>query len=208
MVLKKIDSVLLLRISLVSAIFFLSVLVLLCLTAQQIGKKLEVVAQFFPTTRNAPILYEFSQLNRVVPFKAIDDKKRIDEMLVRYYLEMRYTQMQDTNEMKYRWGFGGPVYRLSSPLVYVNFSKNLEKKLDTLPDVVKIIDIENIDVRGNVYEVDFTIYTNFPEGHFQTERKRAVLEYVYVPFRRSLSSVYGNPYGMMFVRFEEKSFQN
>ena len=129
-------------------------------------------------------------------------------MLVRYYLEMRYTQIQDTYEMTYRWGFGGPVYRLSSPLVYVNFSKNLEKKLDTLPDVVKIIDIRNVKVQGNVYEVDFIVYTNFPEGQPRPEKKRATLEYVYVPFRRSLSSVYGNPYGMMFIRFEEKTFQN
>ena len=207
MVLKKIDSVLLLRISLVSAIFFLSVLVLLCLTAQQAGKKLEVVAQFFPTTQNAPTLYEFSQLNRLVPFKAINDKKRINEMLVRYYLEMRYTQMQDTNEMTYRWGFGGPVYRLSSPLVYVAFSKDLEKKLDTLPDIVKIIDIRNVRLQGNVYEVDFTVYTNFPDGRSQPEEKRATLEYVYAPFRRSLSSFYGNPYGLMFIRFGEKNFQ-
>ena len=208
MVFKKINSVLLLRISLGSAIFFLSILVLLCLTAQQMGKKLEVVAQFFPTTQNASILYEFSQLNRLVPFKAINDKKRINEMLVRYYLEMRYTQIQDTYEMTYRWGYGGPVYRLSSPLVYVNFAKKLERRLEGLPDVVKTIDIKNIKVQGNVFEVDFIVYENFPEGQIRLEKKRATLEYVYASFRRSLSSVYGNPYGMMFIRFEEKTFQN
>ena len=201
------------RISLVAALSLLSVLVLLCLAALHMSGNLQVVAQFFPVfsqggtlSEKSFTMREFSQLAVFSPIGiGPKDKQEIDEMLVRYYLEMRYTQMPDNNEMLTRWGEGGAVYYLSQPSVYAEFSSGLQKRLDSLPDVVKTIEIKNVTryENRNQFNIDFVIYEAYPDGQVQAKGKNAVLTFVYRPYRRIFSPFFTNPYGLMFTQFEE-----
>lgn len=207
---KKISSVLFFRVSLVCAVFSLMLLLLLSLTAWQMSKKLHVVAQFFPTTKNSATLGEFSQLNTLSPLDISGEKDReqIEEMLARYYLEMRYTQIPDGYEMAHRWGIGGPVFLLSTPSLYNKFAKNLESRLDSLPEIVRTIDIEDVKHKGGLFEIRFYVYENLSTGQVRGQYKMALLKYDYVPVRRIRSPYFSNPYGLVFTNIEENVIQN
>ena len=202
---KKIDSFLFFRISLWVSLFLLGCLVLLCLTAIHTGGNLKVAAQFFSVAPRS-----FTQLKEISPIESgTKDKAMLDEMLMRYYLETRYTQMPDASEMRYRWGIGGPLYYLSLPSLYNDFAKDVAKKIDDLPDVVKTIEIKRVTRQDNVFIVDFMVYENYPEGQVRAQQKNAVLEFVYLPARRVLGRPhFNNPYGLTFIRFEETERKN
>ena len=204
---KRISTIVFFRLSLFGAVFLLVILVLLSLTAWQMTKELHVVAQFFPTTQNSPTLREFSQLNTISPLEISGkDKDQIQEMLVRYYLEMRYTQIPDPNEMYFRWGVGGPVFYLSLPSLYYEFAKGLETRVESLPeDLIKTIDIKTVEHKGNVFIVNFDLYEHsLATGQIQLQHRNAILEYTYAPSRRLSLPNFTNPYGLIFIRIEEK----
>ena len=202
---KKGNSLLLFRISLWCSVVLLGCLFLLCLTAIQMGGNLKVVAQFFSVAPKT-----FTQLKSISPFESgTKDKSMIDEMLMRYYLEMRYSQIPDSAEMRYRWGVGGPLYYLSLPSLYNDFSKGIAKKIDDLPDVVKTIEVKRVIRQENVFMVDFVVYENLPGGQVRVQQKNAILEFIYIPARRILGwPHFNNPYGLTFVRFEETERKN
>lgn len=206
MALKKMGGLVFFRVSLFSALFLLITLVLLSLAAIQTGSELNVRAQFFSTMYGSATLRNFSQLNTLSPMDlGVRDKKLIDEMLLRYYLEMRYTQLRDTNEMIYRWGIGGPVYLLSTPKLYNAFAGNLEKKIETLPNSVVTIEIESVERKNydNTFTVNYLLHENLPDGQVRSKAKNAVLEFRYIPSRIRYSAKFSNPYGLVFIRFEE-----
>ena len=199
---KKLGSVVCFRITFAASLLLLVLLVLLALTAVQVGGDLKVVAQFFSTTKESPILRKFSQLNTLSPIE-MGDRRLIDEMLMRHYLEMRYEQMPDVREMRYRWGIPGPVYILSSFKVYNDFAKGLEKKLNDLPDVVVTVQIKDVKRHDNVFVVNFSVLENLPNGQVHRKEKNAVLEFRYARGRPRWDPKLINPYGLIFVRFEE-----
>ena len=202
MSLRKLGAVLSFRVTLFVSAILMVILVFLALAAVQVGSKLKVVAQFFPTTKDSSTLYEFNQLSTLSPIE-MGDRKLIDEMLMRHYLEMRYEQMPDIREMKYRWGIPGPVYILSSPKVYSDFSVGLEKKLDNLPDLIVTIHVRDVSRRDNVFIVNFSIREHLPDGQVRIKEKNAVLEFRYISGRPRWDRKLINPYGLIFVRFEE-----
>lgn len=204
---KRISTIIFFRLSLFGAVFLLVLLVLLTLTAWQMTKELHVAAQFFPTTQNSPTLREFSQLNTISPLEISGkDKEQIEEMLVRYYLEMRYTQIPDKREMYFRWGKGGPIFYLSTPSLYYEFAKNL--KIETLPDLIRTIDIKDVVHKGNLFIITFALYEHLPTGQVQVQYRNVVLEYSYASRRRMFLPYFTNPYGLVFIRVEEKIIQN
>ena len=202
---KRRSSLVLFYISLITSILMVSSLVFLALTALQTARSAQVVAQFFTATKEAKgILVEFSQLNSITPMETID-RKLLDEMMVRYYLEMRYTQIPDQQEMAYRWGIGGPVHILSGPLVYNEFSKDLKKKIESLPDVVKTIQIQKVTHTGAGFDIDFLIFDNYSDGRPSTYSGRNVMvDFTYSKSRRRYQGNYTNPYGIVFTRFSER----
>ena len=205
---KRISTLVFFRLSLLGAVFLLVLLTLLALTAWQMTKELHVVAQFFPTTKNSPTLSEFSQLSTISPLEISGKyKDQIEEMLVRYYLEMRYTQIPDRGEMYFRWGVGGPVFYLSIPSVYYNFAGNLENKVEGLPNLIRTIDIKSVKHRGNIFDVTFALYEHLPTGQIQVQYRNVVLEYSYASSRKIFSPVFTNPNGLIFVRVDEKVVQ-
>ncbi len=188
-------------ISLIAAVLLLILLILNCLTALQTGGKLQVIAQFFPAN-----LREFSHLNTLSALDSVRkrrDREKIDEMLVRYYLEMRYTQIPDRNEMLYRWGRGGPLYLLSLPSLYAEFVKDFDHKLESIRNVqtIKIIKVEKD--QDNVFRVNFFIYEHIPQKAPIEKEKTATITFGYEPKRIRHSSVFSNPYGLMVIRFHE-----
>ena len=202
MTLKRMGAALSFRVMLALSVVLMAFLVLLALTAVQVGGQLKVVAQFFPTTKDSSILYEFNQLNTLSPIER-GDRRLVDEMLMRQYLEMRYEQIPDVREMSYRWGIQGPVYTLSSPKVYRAFSAGLEKKLEDLPDLVITINIKDVSRHDNVFVVNFSVLEQSPDGQIRVKEKNAVLEFRYVSGRPRWDPKLINPYGLVFVRFEE-----
>lgn len=204
MAFKDLGSVIAFRISLFASLLLLISLVLLTLAAVQVGGDLKVLVQFFPTTKDSATLHEFTQLNTLSPIEK-GDRKLIEEMLMRHYLEMRYEQIPDVREMKYRWGVPGPVYILSTLTLYNEFAAGLEKKLEDLPEVVITIEIEKIlEHRDNRFRVDFRIFENMPSGQVRVKEKNAVLEFRYATGRPRWDPKLINPYGLIFVRFEER----
>ena len=210
MALRKLSSLVFFRVSLCLTFVALSILVLLGLVALQSEGSLNVVAQVFSATKDSATLHEFSQLNSVVPMEE-GDVDKIDEMLARYYLTLRYEQVPDTHEMVYRWGRGGPLYLLSTPSVYNGFAGNLEKKIGALPNIVSSIEIKQIKRQDNIFRINFRIYENLPDNQIRLKEKNVVLEFRYLPQRRRFSPIFTNPFGLVFTRVEEtdvKSSQN
>ncbi len=206
MAVKSLGTLVVFRISLVASLLLLVLTVLLGLTAVQVAGELKVVIQFFPTTKDSVILHEFKQLNTLSPIE-MGDRKLVEEMLVRHYLEMRYEQIPDEREMRYRWGIMGPVYTLSTLDEYNKFAVGLKKKLEDLPDVITTIEVERVSKNDYVFNVDFRILENLPSGQVRVKEKNAILEFRYATGRPRWDPKLINPYGLIFIRFEEKDRQ-
>ena len=195
------------RITLGISVFLSLLLVMLSLTALQVGGKLTVVPQFFSATKEtAAILGKFTQLNSISPISSGNEGKGlIDEMLVRYYLEMRYSQIPDAAEMQVRWGTGGPVDLLSLPSIYSKFAAKASPKIDKLPRNVITIDIKRLwRDRNNTFNIDFLIYERFPNGMHNVIAKNVILRFRYYRYRIFRNSTkFNNPYGFTVIHFEE-----
>ena len=188
--------------SLIVAVLLLVLLVVNCLTALKTGKELHVIAQFFPSN-----LREFSNLNTLSDFESVrkekEERGKIEEMLVRYYLEMRYTQIPDKNEMLYRWGKGGPVYLLSLPSLYAEFTKDLDHKLESIRNVQTIKIIKVVKDQDNVFRVNFFVYEHIPQKAPIETEKSVSLTFRYYEPRSRRSSIFTNPYGFIVTHFDE-----
>ena len=202
MTLRRMGAVLSFRITLILSVVLMVGLVFLTLTAVQMSDQLKVVAQFFPTTKDSSSLYEFNQLNTLSPIE-MGDRRLVDEMLMRYYLQMRYEQIPDAREMSYRWGVPGPVYILSDYKIYNEFAVGLEKKLEDLPDQITTINIKDVSRHDNVFMVNFSVLEQLPNGQVRIREKNAVLEFRYGRGRPRWDPKLINPYGLIFNRFEE-----
>ena len=234
MVSKKIEPVVLFRISFFSALFLMVCLVMQTLTAYHMVSgnseaRLQVRAQFFPIAVpknkegvaskdfSQPTLHEFSQLNTFSPMyfdtevNGLDvgmrDKGMIDEMLVRYYLETRYTQIPDLNEMAYRWGIGSPLYFLSTRKLYNDFIGKWDQKMASLGKNVITIHIKNIKRGGNSFDVDFDLYENLPDGQHRFKSKHVNLKFRYANFHM-YTPIFSNPYGMIFTSLDESEIKS
>ena len=210
MALKKLNGRFLFHITLFFSFLMLSSLVFLGLVALQAEDGLNVVAQIFTATKDSgAMLHEFSQLHTlsVIPTDATplrrDDTEKIDEMFARYYLSMRYEQIPDEAEMTYRWGIGGPLYLLSLPSVYNDFAGKLEKKISSLPNSVSSVEVQDVNLNGNVFTIIFLIHENLPGNQVRTKRKNAMIEFAYIKSRRRFNPNFTNPFGFTVVRFEE-----
>ena len=204
---KKLGATLLFRITLAVCVLLTIFLVLLTWVAVEVGGELKVVAQFFPTTKDSAVLYEFNQLNTLAPIE-MGDRKLVDEMLARHYLEMRYEQIPDVRDMKYRWGIFGPVYTLSSLPLYNEFAAGLEKKLEDLPDTITTISIRDVKRHDNIFVINFSLLEHLPGGQIRVKEKNAVLEFRYGSTRPRWDPKLINPYGLIFIRFEETDRKN
>ena len=127
-------------------------------------------------------------------------RSQLEEMFVRYYVEMRETILPAGTELKRRWGVGGPVHMLSSPRVYNKF-KPSEEDMARIQESHQQRTVDILSVRKmkeGLYDVMFDVYQT-TSGRMQRRRKTMSLKYTYSPSYRRLGRSFSNPFGMVFT---------
>ncbi len=197
------------KISLIGSVVVLSLTFFLTFTLVQHSRDLRVLAQFY--TEQA---MKSEQQSEVVPFESEDSLKSsrlnrgfIDEMLLRYYVETRYSSIPDSAEMTRRWGGRSYLARLSTPAIYSDFANGLEKRLKNLPSSVVTVDILQVkqDARdANLYYIDFDIYTTSRTGEVAgIQKKTAAIKITHNLKRKLFRTDFSNPYGTLIRTFSE-----
>ena len=146
------------------------------------------------------LLSSHSEINK-------SNRKLLDEMLVRYYLDVRYSLFSDEREMRFRWGPGGIIYSLSSPAVYRKFTpdKEVYKKIPHL-NFSKSVDIVSLNSLDNTYTVEFDIYTFYPHEPNEkpkVERRVANFEIGHRGNVHTYNNIASNPFGFYVKTFNE-----
>ena len=135
----------------------------------------------------------------------VTSSKKIDEMLLRYYLEMRYSVIPDLEEMTRRWEVGGVVDYLSAPSAYEAFHatvKNLAEIKNARPRVVDVLNVQR-NKGERQYAVDFDLYTFDGSTNWVKTPKHVVVDFSYVRSRAMLGSELSNPRGFVVTRVDE-----
>ena len=214
MTFKKPDSLMTLKISSILAILFCGVLLMLCLTALNMSRELQVTPQFFVDPKYSG---ESSQKMMIYSLKDAsgrqeEGQKILDEMLMRYYIQMRYEQIPDMQEMLFRWGRGGVINVLSTSAIYNSFIQNVKNTMATLPDIIQTVEIESLNRdkndRGqfiNSFTIDIVLRKYYPDGRKSEEEKKNIgAAFGYVKQRRLFTPYLTNPYGWTIHTFNEK----
>ncbi len=153
----------------------------------------------------------FEDLSQVVPINA-GIWTRVDDMLVRFYLEMRYSIIPDLDEMKRRWGEAGIVSYLSSSSAYNAFMpkpNEISQIVTSTPP--RVVDVTRVERQGGRYSVDFDLYEFDKISKWRKTSKTATLDFTYDRSRVLLVPEMGNPNGFVITRVsesEEKSVTN
>lgn len=175
------------------AVVAITINLFIILTLLQMAPKLHVLSQIVTMPMSTQ---EFLQTE---PFStAMGDKPLIDEMLVRYYLDMRLSSFSDVVEMAKRWGVGGPVWRLSHPSVYRGFlSGSLKEKLKAVRQqrVTQSVDVTSVSRLDNTFTIEYTLYA-YAQGKISAEKRVAIIEVGYVEGAKYFRASHSNPYGM------------
>jgi len=163
--------------------------------------QIRVVSQVVQNVEKGFIFFS-EDLIRVTPMDVVG-KGRLDEMFVRYYLEMRYSMIPDRAEMERRWGDRGVVAYFSSPAVYKDFQpqSSFFDKVDNMPP--RVVDILKVDRKGTYFTVDFDTYTFDGSTNWVKDARRVVVQYTYAPNRRLLTRSMSNPFGFVVTRVDE-----
>lgn len=132
--------------------------------------------------------------------------RQLDEMMLRYYLEMRYTIIPDEREMVRRWGPKGIVAFLSTPAVYREFhdpEQYLEKANDLQPRAVDIVRVYR-EKDGDKYEVDMDLYEYNALKKWVKQSKSLTVRYTYAPSRTYLGGSFSNPKGFIVTYIDDR----
>jgi len=143
-------------------------------------------------------------LSQTVPL-SIANTAILDEMMVRYYLEMRYSLLPDQKEMERRWAPSGVVAYLSTPSVFKEFQAqaiDLEKVEGRRPKVVDIIRVERVN-NSKQYFVDIDIYEYDGSTRWVKQRKSLTVDYANWTSRVMLNQAFANPNGFIVTRVYE-----
>ena len=189
---------------------------ILVLTLMQMAPKLKVIAQILSNPEN-PMMNTMQHIQiDTLPMRGLlsshseinkTNRKLLDEMLVRYYLDMRYSLFADEREMRFRWAPGGVIHRLSSPAVYKKFAPHKDefKKIKGLNYSISV-DILSITSLDNTYTVEFNLYTFYPhEPNEKPTVQRRVANFE-IGHRRNVhiyNRIASNPFGFYVKTFNE-----
>jgi hypothetical protein len=132
------------------------------------------------------------------------DRRTIEEMLVRYYLTMRYTFFPNHTEMMYRWGWRSPLSRLASTDIHKEIvGKDLEQKIRDLGENVRTVNITSLkkdEKNIRALNVQMEIYVLKPDGFLEKiEKYNVIMHYGYKDRYKIFSPNFNNPYGMYFT---------
>ena len=176
------------------------------------GRGLNVIAQFLSTPMEGAKLAITSPFDKGMgEYDRDSDRRLIEEMLVRYYLEMRYTFIPDQREMMRRWGWQSPLARISTSKVHEKVvGKNLEDKIRKKVGVVETVNILDVQPESDAhqYGVIMQINTISDSGQYESNVYRATLGFKYRKGYRSFFREPINPYGLYFDYFVRTKFTN
>ncbi len=132
------------------------------------------------------------------------DRRMIEEMLIRYYLEMRYTFFPNNKEMMYRWGWNSPMASLTRPDIHRKIvGKDLEQKIRDMGEniqTVNVIRMEKDPENDYARNVQMEIYTLRPDGFLENVQKYNVrMVFEYRNKYKVFSPNFNNPYGLRFT---------
>ena len=172
--------------------------------------QIRVVAQVAQAADKAFISFN-EDLLYFVPMDSVSEHTRNewDEMIIRYYVDMRYSIIPDAEEMARRWGPAGYVAYLSTPSVYKNFkdpSTYLSQIESALPRVVDIINIQR-DGNANTYQVDVDLYQLENARRWSKKSRRLVIAFAYAKSRAILGRTLSNPNGLVVTYVNESPLQ-
>lgn len=163
--------------------------------------QIHVVSQVVQNVEKGFIRFN-EDLIRATPLDVVGHAQ-LDEMLLRYYLEMRYTVVPDRAEMERRWGERGIVAFLSSPAVYKEF-KPAESEFERMDNThPRVIDILKTERKGTYYSVDVDLYRFDGATKWVKSQKRFVVQFSYSPSRRYFGRTWSNPQGFVVTRVDE-----
>ncbi len=172
---------------------------LIILTLLQMAPRLKVISQILTSPMSS------NQLIQAEPLSSdIGDKKLLDEMLIRYYLEMRLSLFADQTEFNRRIGVGGPVWLLSNADVYRQFLAGFGEEVTQLRNLsyTESVDIQRISRLGNTFTVEFDV-VRLLGSTISRESKVSIIEVVHDPSRRVFRTNFANPYGLTVVKYNE-----
>ncbi len=179
------------------------VLTLLVITISNTASRVDVIPQLF-----SPDVMQFNHFVEATNMRApVKERKLIDEMMVRFYVENRNNYIPNLYEMSYRYGANGPIARLSSPAVFRQFQGQIGNFTEQLQDktsvATKTIDITRLSRQDNTFTVDFDIYQFDGNKVSFGGSYRAILQISYDAAYRQFATDFANPYGMVVVSYKE-----
>lgn len=141
--------------------------------------------------------------------------KQLNEMFIKQYVIMRNTVINDAQEMRTRWGPGGIVAYLSTPMVYREFvgqnAANVQAMFDNeYSSEVRIDSINRISETSPAWIVNFTIY-NLSRSRsgksgsltLKKTKMRASVTPKFIPERRAVFARLINPLGFTVMKYNQ-----
>ena len=178
-------------------------MVWIVLTLSHMAPQVAVLPQLF-----SPDIMRFGQRVEATNLNAgeqLTDRKLIDEMLVRFFVENYHFYIPDRWELDYRYGPLGPIARLSTPAVYRKFMAdkkdyrtNVENKRYT-----QMADITSVSRRDNVFTVDFDLYEMHDMKVSKAGSRRATLRVGFYRGRQLYLTDFVNPFGLTVEVYDE-----
>ena len=193
------------------SIVLMTVCIILVMTLFNTASRIHVTPQLF--RRDAMSADQFIEATAIHPEVSLKERRLIDEMLIRFYVENRHFYLPDIAELRYRYGNSGPVARLSIPSVYRTFIKGKGNYLENVQSNPRTtsVDIWNVTRRDNVFYVDFDIY-HFADNRQSfggTKRATIKIDHRWNPswYRRSYNGDFFNPYGFVVTEYSESNLK-
>ena len=141
--------------------------------------------------------------------------KQMTELFVRQYVIVRNTVINDEQEMRTRWGPGGIIAYLSTPMVYHEFVgehiDNISSMFDNeYSSEVRIDSIHKISENSPAWIVNFTIY-NLSRSRtgksgaltLKKTKMRASVTPRFIPERRTVFARLINPLGFTVMKYNQ-----
>ena len=189
------------------SIVLMTICIVFVITLSNMAPHIQVIPQLFrfdPMSAN-----QFIEATAINPKVTLKERKLIEEMLVRFYIENRHFYIPDAAELKYRYGRSGPIARLSAPEIYDEFIKSKGNYLENVQNNSWSVsaDILKVTRRDNVFVVDFDFYRFENNRQAFNGSKRATVKIRDNWKNRSFGTDFVNPYGHFVTSYKETSLK-
>ncbi len=171
------------------------------------GRGLHVLSQFVSSPMKGKNLAITSPFDKGLNYYDRDsDRKLIEEMMVRYYLELRYSFISDQTEMMRRWGWSSPLRRISTRRIHEKVVGNdLEERIRKKNGDIETVNILNITPNSgaNQYSITMQINKIAASGQFESKVYKMVVGFRYNDVYKSFFREPVNPYGFYINYIDE-----